>query len=259
MKHFLATTILLPAVLSMPLAAENSAHPDLSGIWSYVVALPPGAVRKVVDGKTVVTSGDRGYAAPIGAAVAGALPSASAPAYKPEFKSKVQDLAAHESKTDPVFYCGRPGIPRIGPPRKIVQMPNETLFFYEDMSGDTYRIIPTDGRGHKANANPSYYGESIGRWEGDVFVVDAKSFVDDSWFGEEGYIHSDAMHVVERFWKVGNNMAYQVTVEDPKMLATPWTTPVRVVKPSTEPLEESPTCREADGSLLLNNDHHVQR
>ena len=127
------------------------------------------------------------------------------------------------------------------------------------MSGDTYRIIPTDGRGHKPNANPTYYGDSVGRWEGNMFVVDVTSFVDDSWFGEEGYIHSDAMHVTERFWKVDKNLAYQVTVEDPKVLASPWTTPVRVVKPSTEPLEESPMCKEADGEKLLNNDHHVQR
>jgi len=48
-------------------------------------------------------------------------------------------------------------------------------------------------------------------------------------------------------------------VEDPKVLASPWTAPPRLVKPSTEPLEESPKCVEADGKLLLNNDHHGQR
>ncbi len=75
--------------------------------------------------------------------------------YKPEFQAKVKDLIDHESRTDPVFYCGRPGVPRIGPPRKIVQLPNEVIFFYEDMSGDTYRVIPTDGRKHREKTRES--------------------------------------------------------------------------------------------------------
>jgi hypothetical protein len=165
----------------------------------------------------------------------------------------------HESKTDPVFYCERPGTPRIGPPRRIVQLPNEMIFLYEDASGDVYRVIPTDGRPHRANANPSYYGDSVGHWEGNALVVDSRNFVDDTWFGEGGYFHTEAMHVTERLWRVGENLAYQVTVEDPNVLTAPWTAPVRVVTPSTDALEESPKCVETDGRLLLNNDHHPQR
>ena len=67
------------------------------------------------------------------------------------------------------------------------------------------------------------------------------------------------MHVTERFWRDGANLAYQATVDDPKVLTAPWTQPVRVVKPSDEPLEESPKCVESDGAKLLNNDHHGQR
>jgi hypothetical protein len=48
-------------------------------------------------------------------------------------------------------------------------------------------------------------------------------------------------------------------VEDPKVLTAPWTDYARVVKPSTDPLEESPRCVEDDGNRLLNNDHHGQR
>jgi hypothetical protein len=68
-----------------------------------------------------------------------------APSYKPEFQEKVRDLAAHESQVDGVFFCGRPGVPRIGSPRRIVQLPGELIFLYEEISGDVYRIIPTDG------------------------------------------------------------------------------------------------------------------
>jgi hypothetical protein len=179
--------------------------------------------------------------------------------YKPEYQSKVKQLSDNESKLDPVFYCARPGLPRIGPPRKIVQLPNETIFFYEDISGDPYRIIPTDGRPHRANANPSHYGDSVGRWEGNVFVVDVRNFVEDTWFGEDGYFHSAEMHVIERLWKDGDNLVWQASVEDPAVLASPWVMPPRLIQPSTDPLEESPKCVETDGPKLLNDDHHGQR
>ena len=60
------------------------------------------------------------------------------------------------------------------------------------------------------------------------------NFVEDTWFGEDGYFHSDAMHVTERFWRNGANLVYQVTVDDPKVLMSPWTMAPRVVKPSNE-------------------------
>jgi hypothetical protein len=90
-------------------------------------------------------------------------------------------------------------------------------------------------------------------------VVESTNFVESTWFGEEGYFHSDAMRVTERFWRAGENLAYQATVEDPKVLTAPWTMAARLVKPSNDPLEESPRCIETDGPKLLNNDHHGQR
>jgi hypothetical protein len=234
-------------------------HPDLSGLWSYAVDLPAGGIKREVNGKVVIKQADLSNRRAPKGEVKGALPFTPAPLYKPEFQAKVKDLIDHESRTDPVFYCGRPGVPRIGPPRKIVQMPNEIIFLYEDMSGDTYRVIPTDGRPHRAEANPSHYGDSVARWEGDVLVVDVKNFVEDTWFGENGYFHTDAMHVTERLWRDGDNLVWQATVEDPKVLAQPWTITPRVVKPTDEPLEESPRCIEDDAHRLQNDDHHGQR
>jgi hypothetical protein len=213
-------------------------------------------LKREVDGKALVQRYDRGT---VQKAVPGALPSTPAPSYKPEFQAKVKNLSENESKTDPVFYCAKPGVPRVGPPRRIIQLPNEMVFLYEDMAGDPYRIIPTDGRAHKKDGNPTVWGDSVGRWEGDTLVVDVTNFVDDTWFGEEGYFHTDAMHVTERLWRDGENMVYQATVEDPKVLTAPWTIKPKVVKPTNEALEESPRCVEDDGSRLLNSDHHAQR
>jgi hypothetical protein len=235
-------------------------HPDLSGIWAYSIDLPGGALQKesakgAVEIERVDLSGR--HAAKM--AVPGALPSTATPSYKPEYQAKVKYLFDNEAKLDGVFFCGKPGVPRISSPRKIVQLPNEVIFFYEDISGDPYRIIPADGRAHNPDADPSYYGDSIGHWEGDTLVVDARNFVDDTWFGEGGYFHTAAMHVVERFWKVGDNLAYQVTVDDPNVLTEPWTEPARLIKPSNEPLEESPVCVEDDAKRMHNLDHHGQR
>jgi hypothetical protein len=234
-------------------------HPDLSGNWTYAIDVAPVALKKVTDGKaTTITIDQSARHRPV-ENVPGALPWAKAPSYKPELQAKVADLEAHQSKVDGVFYCGRPGVPRIGSPRKIIQLPGEFVFLYEEISGDTYRIIPTDGRKHRENINPSYYGDAVGRWEGDTLVVDTTNFVEDTWFGEDGYYHSDALHVIERLWRVGENLAYQVTVDDPKVLTQPWTNFTHIIKPSNVPLEESPPCKEDDGHRLLNLDHHLQR
>jgi hypothetical protein len=243
-----------------PSAARTAdGHPNLNGTWAFAIDLPPAALKKKGGGtvaiKTLAQISDKRIAQ----TVPGALLSTPAPSYKPEFQAKVKSLFDNESKTDPVFYCGRPGVPRIGPPRRIIQLPNEMVFLYEDISGDPWRIIPTDGRPHLADANPSYYGDSVGKWEGDTLVIDVTNFAEDGWFGEGGYFHSDAMRVTERLWRVGDNLAYQATVEDPKVLTGPWTAAARLVKPSTEPLEESPQCTEKDGPLLQNSDHHGQR
>jgi hypothetical protein len=229
-------------------AKRAAAHPDLSGVWSYAIDRAPSALKKEVNGAVSFTRIDQSARRGVASGLKGALPSTPAPSYKPEFQAKVKDLSDHESKTDPVFYCGM-----------IVQLPTETIFFYEDISGDPYRIIPTDGRKHRERANPAHYGDSVGRWEGDVFVVDVRNFVEDTWFGEDGYFHSDEMRVIERLWKDGENLVWQATVEDPKVLAAPWTMAPRVIKPSNEALEESPKCIETDAPKLLNNDHHGQR
>jgi hypothetical protein len=238
---------------------DAAGHPDLSGGWTYAIDIAPVALKKVVDGQTTTVRIDQSARHGVFENLPGALPWTKAPSYKPEFQAKVKDLANHQSKTDGVFYCGRPGVPRIGSPRRIIQLPGEVVFLYEEISGNTFRVVPTDGRKHREGLDPSYYGDSVGRWEGDTLVVDTTNFVEDTWFGEEGYFHSDALHVIERLWLVDGNLAFQVTVDDPKVLTQPWTNFAHLIKPSNSPLEESPVCKEDDGHRLQNLDHHRQR
>jgi hypothetical protein len=254
---FAALTVLNPAASAQK--RQAAVHPDLSGTWSYSVDLPHVALKVETAAGTQIKEVDLSGRWKEQKELTGALPSKPAPTYKPEHLAKVKDLDEHQSKTDPVFYCGRPGVPRIGPPRRIIQLPKEIVFFYEDMSGDAYRIIPTDGRKVREDANPSYYGNSAAHWEGKVLVIESRDFVDDTWIGERGYFHTDALSVTERLWKQGADLVYQAVVRDPNVLAEPWTMAPRIVHPTDEPLEESPACKEQDADKLINNDHHGQR
>src|SRR5258708_27551090 len=248
-------TLLLP-VFSAAQTPRKDGHPDLSGIWAYTIGLPATGVKRVVNGSARFERVERGVVAK--SEVPGALPSTPAPSYKPEFQAKVKNLFDNESKLDPVFYCGRPGVPRIGTPRRIVQLPHEMIFFYEDMSGDPYRIIPvlntpSDGRKHRVDGNPSAYGDSVAHWESNTLVVDVTNFVDDTWFGEGGYLHSDAMHVTERLWRDRGEPADQGTREDPQGLTAPRPNAAPGVKPSHGPRPVAPACVGEDGHRPLHN------
>ena len=164
------------------------------------------------------------------------------PLYKPEFWDKVQQLDMWTNKEDPVMTCQPLGIPRHGPPRRIVQSANDVIFFYgqyADGGGGAgeYRIIPTDGREHNPQKaiEATYMGYTVGRWEDDTLVLDSISFVDSTWLARGGFFHSDQMHVVERFTRQGNQIRYEVTVDDPEVLVEPW-----VMTPRTLTLNPNP-------------------
>lgn len=233
-------------------------HPDLSGRWANTTRLSPLALQIETAGGEELNRIDQ-EARFVPPEIPGVLEWTEEPTYKPEHQARVDDLYARANRVDPVVYCGKPGVPRVGPPRRIIQLPDEVLFLYEEMAGDVYRIIPTDGRPHDEFANPAPYGDSVGHWEGDVLVVDVTSFDDSTWLGERGYFHTDAMHVTERLFLHGEDLIYQVTIDDPNVLAEPWTTPPRSVSPDGLPLQESAICIEEDAQYFINDDHHIQR
>jgi hypothetical protein len=162
------------------------------------------------------------------------------PTYKPEYWDKVQQLDMWTNKYDPVMTCQPLGVPREGPPRRIYQTDRDVTFIYTggDAGGGygEFRIIPTDGRKHDPKRLVTMFlGDTVGNWEGDTLVLDAISFVDSTWLGRGGLIHSDSMRVVEKFTRQGDVLLYDVTVEDPEMLVEPYVMPTRVVRRSANP------------------------
>src|SRR5208337_2317490 len=114
MKHGFFCVLSAVAMLPALAAADTNHPPDLSGIWTFAIDLPPVALEKRgPDGKVLLKDIDRSAARPAGVPIPGALPFTPEPSYKPEFQAKVKYLIDNESKTDQVFYCGRPGVPRI--------------------------------------------------------------------------------------------------------------------------------------------------
>jgi len=108
-------------------------------------------------------------------------------------------------------------------PQEWVQTPDRLVILFEQMSH--YRIIYTDGHPHAEDARdyPSWMGHSIGRWEGDVLVVDTIGIDDRSWLDSRGFEHSDQLHVVERYEKVSaDTLRLTFTVEDPVFFAEPF-------------------------------------
>jgi hypothetical protein len=148
--------------------------------------------------------------------------SPNLPLYKAEYWDKVQDLDVNGNFKDPAIKCYPDGLPRIGAPSKIVQTPTEIIFLYQ--AKNTFRVIPIDGRDHDPirSQDLTYYGDSIGKWEGDTLVIDSIGFTDESWLAWPGYFHTNNMRVVERLRREGNRLTWQATVYDPEVLMQPW-------------------------------------
>ena len=119
---------------------------------------------------------------------------------------------------------------------KFIQTPLLTTILYESME---YRQIFTDGRALPADPNPTWLGYSIGRWEGDTFVVTTSGYNDRTFLDGLGHRHSEALRVTERFRRRDlGHMDVEVTFEDPKAYAKPIRIPVEAtLKPDTEMIE----------------------
>jgi len=129
---------------------------------------------------------------------------------------------------DPMGLCIFPGIPRLNSepyPLQIMQLPDKVIFLYEYMHN--FRVIYTDGRGHRKDWEVSLLGDSIGKWEGDTLVIDTVGFKgsEQTWLDGHGNRHSDALHVTERWRRISTNQLwYEHTIDDPKFYTKPWTT-----------------------------------
>ena len=184
--------------LSAPAPKTADGRPDLSGVW-----MPN--TRGLQDLAVGMTPPD--------------IP------YQPWADQIVKDRAnGARGKDDPAAHCV-PGMPKLivlPYPYKIFQTPGTTIILDEGFT--TFRQIFTDGRALPKDPQPSWLGYSVGKWDGDTFVVDTVGINDRTWMDNAGRPHSDALHTIERYRRRDfGTLEVTLTIDDPKAYTRPWT------------------------------------
>ena len=182
--------------------------PNLTGVWQAVNAAEWDIQDHI--GQMHVPAG-------IGVVEGNEIP------YLPSAAAKKKENYEQRALLDPAAHCYLPGVPRatyMPFPFQIVQGTQFIAIGYE--FAHAARRIYLDGSPHP-EALDFWMGDSRGRWEADTLVVDVQNLNDRTWFDRAGNFHSDALHVVERYAPVSSNhLAYEVTIEDPKVFSRPW-------------------------------------
>ena len=131
-------------------------------------------------------------------------------------------------------------------PMQIMQSDKYFAFLFEQNSW--FNVIPLDGRKH-GNGIATWFGDSVGRWEGDTLVIDTINFNGRTRLDTIGHPHSDQLHLVQRFTRPDlGHISYEVTVDDPKTFTRSWTnTRTFTLRPDWEMMEYS--CEENNKSL----------
>ena len=119
---------------------------------------------------------------------------------------------------------------------RIIQTPTMLAILNEDL---TFRQIYMDGRELEKDPNPTWMGYSVGHWDGDTLVVDSNGFNESTWLDVDGHPHTEGLRMTERYRRPDiGHIELQITLEDPKAYAKPWTVAVTMdLKTDTEMLE----------------------
>jgi hypothetical protein len=181
-------------------------QPDFNGVWTS------GGAERL---------GDLGNGPPRFTSAPN-LPRAEPLSYQPWAEAERQKFLARRGIDDPIGRCMMPGVPRttgMPMPLQFVQAPKQFIILYE--AYHAYRVIPLTSK-HPDDVEPSFMGDSVAHWEGDTLVVDVVGFNTQTWISGVGTIHTDQLHVVERYRFVDpQTVVLEATIEDPGALTKP--------------------------------------
>jgi hypothetical protein len=244
----------LQKLSAKPTPKLSDGRVDFNGTWDHLGGIEFVRPVKKADGSICLIG--------CGPAPGGAPPApfppvqTDFPKYKPEFLAKVKDLAANQVKHDTVLQCQPPGVPRIGPPSKIMQNAREVVFLYDDVNGSFFRIIPTDGRPHRKDTPASYLGDAVGRIEGDTLIVETTNFNEDTWLTDNGAFHTKDLKVTERLRRRGETIEYSAIVQDPAVLVEAWSPKGQMMWITNIEIEEPARCEDRDLEHIVDGSHH---
>ena len=193
-----------------PTAAPPPAH-DLSGMYEFFVRGIP----------------DQGlYGSP------SATPPTMTPWAQERYDKAMPGYGpkATVESNDPILRCNPSGVPRIlvwPQPFEIVQTADRVFMFFEHER--VWRQIWIDGRSHPKDLEATWMGDSIGKWDGDTFIVDTVGLNEKSWLDSFGHPHSEELHVIERYRRPNpNSLTLQYSVDDPKAYKWPWRSDTKI-------------------------------
>jgi hypothetical protein len=208
-------------------APKTASHaPDFSGLWT---PRPDGIRINTWDSSDPF--GEKPELAPMAPWAAAKWKEA-----RPPFGAR----QTFEGINDPVQrYCDPPGMTRIYMypwEFTIIQSPKMVYILYEfTRVWRSIAMVPE----HRKDPDPTWMGDSIGRYEGDTFVIDTIAFNDKTWLDHTGHPHSDALHVIERFRRADHDtLELAVTIEDPKAYTKSFSGKKYFIS-TTSPMEES--------------------
>ena len=108
----------------------------------------------------------------------------------------------------------------------FIDVPEQKRIYLTQTGGPhSFRPIYMDGRPHPKDMDPTYYGHSVGHWEGDTLVIDTVGFNERSWIDLRGMPTTEQLHLTERITRPDfNTLRYEITIDDPEAYTAPWTT-----------------------------------
>jgi hypothetical protein len=98
------------------------------------------------------------------------------------------------------------------------------LYMFQTGGAHSFRVVFMDGRSHPPRVEPSYFGHSIGWWDGDTLVIDTVGFNETVWMERWGMPHTSQLHTIERITRSDvDTLTYRITIDDPGAYTAPWT------------------------------------
>src|SRR5215468_10431981 len=192
----LALCLAGPATAAGPIPRTADGKPDMNGVFSTV--------------------GAGGQQEPI--------------SFQPWAEEKRKLFLSRQMVDEPTARCLSAGIVRLTTvnffPVQFVQTTGQMVILYE--WDHFFRVIPTDGRRQKTLDEIDTLqslGHSVGKWEGDTLLVDVIGLSDYTWIGDQGGVHSDQLHIVERFTMLdADTIEWKAMLEDVTAWTKPWNT-----------------------------------
>jgi hypothetical protein len=241
----LAAILALPSLVHAQMPSQQSAATksnasapadphNLSGMWEFFMGIP---------GQGIYATPSKDH--PPMTPWAQARYDVAKPGYGPK---------AQAGGNDPILKCNPAGIPRIlffPQPFEIVQSPERAFMFFE--REHEWRQIWMDGRSHSKDVAATWMGDSIGKWEGDTFVITTKGFRESEWLDTAGNPITSAATMTERITRPDfGTLNLAITIDDPKAYTKPFTIDMNMkIMIDTQMIEEFCLENERDSSRLF--------